>query len=293
MSLFHDDNKSQMHNNLVIATLVVSSLSLILGVVSFLRPSAYDALVQMESLKAWGMDNRESMQKIYTSDAFKNKQREWIAWALQQMGQQWAQVPTDPQQQQANTSMTLSADEVKNILAGTYIDGNKDADIMIIEYTDPECPYCIRHHNDGTVAKTMQAYPNMVWHIVKVVQWVNHPNTQSKSLAIICAGKLGGAEDYVALYDKILGSSTLESAVGMDKIAWFVADLGISQSKFDSCLADADTLATYQANRQEAQKMGQTGTPGNIVLNVKTGKYVALAGAYPAADFITAIKQLQ
>ncbi len=291
MSLFHDDKKAHMHNNLVIATLIVSTLSLILGVVGFFRQSPYEALVAVESLKVWGMENRNSLQGIYSSDAFKAQQQQWIATALQQMGQQWATATPTPTD--TNTASTLGEAERKAIVAGAYIDGNKDADVMIIEYTDPECPYCIRHHNEWTIAKTMEAYPNMIGHIVKVVQWVNHTNTQAKSLAIICAGKLAGVEGYVALYDKILWASTLDTPVAMDKIAWFVSDLGINQSTFDSCVADVDTLAVYQANRQEAQKMGQTGTPGNIVLNVKTGKYVALAGAYPADAFIAAVKQVQ
>lgn len=291
MSLFNDAKKSQLHHNLVIATLIVSSVSLVLAGVAFFRPSPYQALVQMETLKAGGEDNRTSLQNLYTSEAFKAKTKESIDSTLQQLGQ--AGAPTQQPQADSTTPMTLSSDEIEAITKNAAIEGNKNADIMIVEYTDPECPFCIRHNNDGTVAKTMEAFPNSVGHIIKVVQWVNHTNTQSKSLAIICAGKVGSSEDSIALYKKIISASTVDSPVAMDKLPSFYSELGLSQSKMDSCVTETDTMAIYTANRQEAQKMGQTGTPGNIILNVKTGKYVALAGAYPADAFIEAVKQVQ
>lgn len=291
MSFFSDAKKSQLHHNLVIATLIVSSLSLIVTVVSLLRPTAYDALVKMETLKAGGETNRESLQDLYSNEAFQARTKQSIESTLQQLGQ--AGTTTQQPQADATTPMMLSADEITTIMKNANIEWNKDADIMIIEYTDPECPFCIRHHNDGTVAKTIETFPNKVGHVVKVVQWVNHTNTQAKSLAIICAGKLGGSKDYITLYNKILSASSVEAPVTMDKIPGFYSELGLSASKIDSCISETDTMAIYTANRQEAQKMGQTGTPGNIILNVKTGKYVTLAGAYPADAFIAAVKQVQ
>ena len=63
----------------------------------------------------------------------------------------------------------LAADQMSAIKKDAYVEGNKDAKITIIEYSDPECPFCIRQFNDKTVENALAAFPQANY-IVKVVQ---------------------------------------------------------------------------------------------------------------------------
>ena len=42
----------------------------------------------------------------------------------------------------------LSQDELASIKKDAYIEGNKSAKITLIEYSDLECPFCIRQFKE-------------------------------------------------------------------------------------------------------------------------------------------------
>ena len=166
------------------------------------------------------------------------------------------------------------------------IEGDKDAKVTIVEYSDPECPFCIRHHNDKTIENTIAAFPGSVNHIYKVVQGVNHPGTEYKSLAILCAAKLKGAEGFVGMYTKILSNSTTSSVVPNEKVMEYAKELKINTSDLEECISKGDTKATYAANWAEFKTFTNSpGTPGNIVINNETGEWKLIAGAYPVDTF--------
>jgi protein-disulfide isomerase len=53
--------------------------------------------------------------------------------------------------------------------SNAYIDGNKNSKFLIVEYTDPECPFCVRQFKDNTIKTVMESNKDVA-HIVKVVQ---------------------------------------------------------------------------------------------------------------------------
>ena len=78
----------------------------------------------------------------------------------------------------------------------------------------------------------------------------------------------------------------------LDKLGPLAAELGLNQTAIQKCIDDGTSAAKVAADLKEGQGFGVTGTPGNILLNVKTGKWIALNGAVPEANFMTAIETL-
>jgi protein-disulfide isomerase len=105
-----------------------------------------------------------------------------------------------------------------------------------VEYSDLECPFCIRHFNDKTIANTVAAFEGKVNHIFKVVQGVNHPGTEYKSLATLCAAKLKGAEAYTQMYQKIFAASTTSAVVPNAKVEEFAKELKVNTSDLAECV---------------------------------------------------------
>lgn len=303
MFFWHQNEYNHIKLHVVIALSAVAAMASLANFFfwgSVSEAQIMNTLVKMEALKAGGQENREKVQTLYNSETFKQQQAQAIDQALQRL---WAEQPAQPStttetttQTSGETLTTLSQDQLKAIKANAYIDGDKNAKIIVLEYTDPECPFCVRHFKDNTIKTVMDGNKDIA-HIVKVVQGVNHTNTEYKSTAVLCAGKLKGEKAYYTMFNNIMGNTQWTfpqfTLVTNEQVDGYAKDLGINKQALDECRNSADIKSQYAAYRQEAIGLNASGTPGNIVINTENGNYIALAGAYPASAFTDAITKLQ
>ncbi len=70
----------------------------------------------------------------------------------------------------------LTDEQVKSLLANNYIEGQAVAKITIAEFSDFECPYCIRHFSDGVVKALLKKYSTSVNFTFHPIVLANHPN---------------------------------------------------------------------------------------------------------------------
>ena len=128
-----------------------------------------------EAQKLWGQENYELVKKLYDSEWFKQQQKAGLDQALGQINGQQAQPSANNQakntQENDNSEIKkISLDQINKIKNDTYIIGNKNAKILIVEYSDLQCPFCKKHFEsktletlvnkyDGKVAKTMRQFP--------------------------------------------------------------------------------------------------------------------------------------
>lgn len=278
---------------------LISVVAVLLGV-----KIVTEKMENIASLQFGGQENYQLAQKLFNSPKFADQQRTQLNAAIAQMdaapaagdttgATPQAQQPAAPQDEFAGG--TLTAEQITALKKDAVVEGAAAAKFTIVEYSDPECPYCIRHHNDKTIENTIGAYPaGEVNHIFKVVQGVNHPGTEYKSLAILCAAKLKGAEGFVGMYSEILSQSTPQASIPTTKVMEIAQSLKINTSDLEACITNGDTKAQYAANWAEFQTFTQSpGTPGNIVINNETGKWKLIAGAYGSASFKQVIDSLK
>ena len=270
--------------------IAISSVTLIAVAFLFfcMKSMVAQAIENNEAMKVGGADNYALLQTLYNSNGFKSAQQQQIQGAVSQMAggtQQQAGTDTTAAGGDSFPSGKLTQDQLAKIKKDAYVKGDKDAQVTIVEYSDPECPFCIRHHNDKTIDTVMNAFPDKVNHIMKVVQGVNHPGTHYKSLAILCAGNMDGVDGYYGMFDQILGNSTPQAPTATGDIAAYAKTLGLNATKLATCIDTKKTEAIYSANWQEAISFQSTGTPGNLIINNETGEWKLIAGAYPADSF--------
>ncbi len=243
-----------------------------------------------------GAENYAIAQKLFSSEGFKNQQKTQLENAIKSM--EWTTAAADKNTQTENNNQQnqdptstfpsgkLTNEQLASLKKDAYIEGDANAKVTIVEYSDPECPYCIRHFNDKTIQTVVSAFPWSVNHVFKAVEWVNHQGTEYKSLAILCAGKLGWDKAFVNMYQSIFAASTQQAPVATAKIAEFATAAGLDSAKLENCIKNGDTKSIYAANWAEFKTFtNQPGTPGNIVINNETGEWKLIAGAYPADTF--------
>ncbi|KKQ77748.1 MAG: hypothetical protein A3A96_03965 [Candidatus Zambryskibacteria bacterium RIFCSPLOWO2_01_FULL_39_39] len=174
------------------------------------------------------------------------------------------------------------------ISASDHIRGNLNAEVLIVEYSDTECPFCKVLHN--TMNEVMDEYGG-----TGKVAWVFrhfpldnlHPKARSEAVALECANEQGGNDKFWAYADRLFevtpSNNRLDSAE-LPKIAEFV---GLNISQFNTCLASGKYTKRIDDDIKNAQATGGNGTPWSIVV-AKNGKKYQLSGAQPLAS----IKQL-
>ncbi len=81
--------------------------------------------------------------------------------------------------------------------------GSKDAEIVIIEYSDLECPYCARFHT--TMHQVVEDYDGKVAWVYRhlPLESIIHPNAYNKALAAECVAGLGNNDKYWKYIDNI------------------------------------------------------------------------------------------
>jgi predicted DsbA family dithiol-disulfide isomerase len=122
---------------------------------------------------------------------------------------------------------------------------------------------------------------------------VNHPGTEAKAIGALCAKKVGGDVLYQKFYKGVMDKSSNEGGVmPVSELPNLAKSLGLDVTKWQECYDKKDTIAQFSSETQEAQKYGLGGTPGTMIINVKTGKYATVEGAYPYEKFVANIDAL-
>jgi len=169
-----------------------------------------------------------------------------------------------------------------------YSYGAADAPITIVEYSDYECPFCLRYFS-LTLPELVQKYVDtgIVRYVFKDFPLTNlHQQAFGAAEAARCAGD---QDSYFEMHDLIFANQNdwagNEAASAI--FHGYANGLGLDLAEFSSCMSTHKYADAIQADIDEGISLGVTGTPA-FFLN---GNF--LAGAQPIAVFDEAIATLQ
>jgi len=168
---------------------------------------------------------------------------------------------------------------VPPVSAEDHILGSKDARLVLIEYSDLECPYCKNFHQ--TMQQIMKEYGDKVAWVYRSYPLSFHQNAKKEAEAAECAAELGGNEAFWKYIDTIYErTSSNGTGFALAKLTPLAKEIGLNEDKFKQCL-DSGKYAQY-VQRVEAGgvKAGIQGTPGTIII-ANNGKKDIIPGALP------------
>ncbi len=169
---------------------------------------------------------------------------------------------------------------VKPISDKDHIRGNSKARIVLIEYSDLECPFCKRFH--PTAQQVVDAYKNDVAWVYRHFPLDQlHSKARKEAEATECAYKLAGNDGFWKLTDKIFEVTPTNNGLDLATLPDLAAGVGLNKQAFQTCLDSGERATHVEEDYQSGVKAGVTGTPGNILLDTKTGKTRVLPGAVP------------
>ena len=149
--------------------------------------------------------------------------------------------------------------------------GPADAPITIVEFSDYQCPYCKRWHNE-VYEDLMKAYPDQIRLVIRNLPLGFHPEALPAAQAAMCAGD---QDAYWAFHDALFGDSPL----GQETYLKYAENLGLDMEAFQQCLSEERYKEFIEKDAAFAQNLGVNGTPTFFINGL------AIVGAQPLEIF--------
>lgn len=161
--------------------------------------------------------------------------------------------------------------------------GNKNAPLLLVEYSDFECPYCAKAFE--TVQELREKYGNKIKFVYKHLPLSFHSN------ALIAAQyyeaiRLQDPNKAWEFHDQILlDQGKLKN--GEKFLKPLAQKLNVDMKKLGKDLESESVKNRIDADQKEAAKFGFQGTPGFLLNGIP------VKGAYPAAHFDGIVEELK
>lgn len=183
--------------------------------------------------------------------------------------------------------LTGDLEQMKPVAGDDHIRGNPNADVVIVEYSDFECPFCKRFHE--TMKQVSTEYGDKVAWVYRHFPLDQlHSKARKEATAAECANELGGNDAFWKYTDRFFELTPSNDQTNIDVVLPQIAkEIGLDEAKFTSCLSSGKYDDHIEENVQNATATGGNGTPWSIVVT-KSGKKYPLSGAQP----IEAVKQV-
>jgi protein-disulfide isomerase len=178
-------------------------------------------------------------------------------------------------QQQAAAEPQQDLSKIPGISKDDYVRGNRNADVVLIEYSDYECPYCKKFH--PTMQQVSKDYGDKIAWVYRHIPLGFHTKAQKSAEAVECAGDIGGNEAFWKMSDIIFDKMP---AMELKDLPILAKQIGIDQKKFQSCLDSGKYKDKIAQQSSIANSAGIQGTPGTVIIG-KNGKRDFIGGAYP------------
>jgi len=181
--------------------------------------------------------------------------------------------PSAPAAQNA-PSPTVVATDIKTLIDDDAIEGNAKAKVTIVEWSDYECPFCVKFYN-GAYQDIKKNYidSGKVKFIYRDYPLQFHQNAQKAAEAAECAGEQG---KYYDMHNKLFEKGVAGGAASFKQYA---AEIGLDAGKFNDCLDSGKMASETAKDMKDGQTAGISGTPGFIINGNK------IVGAQPFENF--------
>ena len=167
--------------------------------------------------------------------------------------------------------------------------GQTTAPVVLVEFTDFQCPYCKRAH-DGVLAGLKKKYVDAgkLRLVSRNLPLPFHPNAEPAALAALCAGEQG---QFWAMRDRLFENTEALSRQDFLKAA---EALKLDTQAFTACLDAKRPAPQIASDKQDAAAAGITGTPTFVIGRAAGDKVTGLLmiGAKSSAVFEAEIEKL-
>ena len=154
--------------------------------------------------------------------------------------------------------------------------GPEDAPVVIVEFSDFNCPYCQRFHQQ-TFGQIMETYQGQIRFVYR-----DFPVTSQESFVAAQAAECAGVQGAYWEYHDALFSGRY--GLGTQAYRSYAQDLGLDADELVQCVEEGRYAQEVQADARYASELGVSGTPTFFINGIP------LVGAQPFDRFAEVIE---
>jgi protein-disulfide isomerase len=155
--------------------------------------------------------------------------------------------------------------------AGSWVGGNPDGDVTVVEFMDYRCGYCRKAYEE--VEQLVKADGNIRL-VLKEFPILGEDSIASSRFAIAVL-QLHGGEAYKKAHDALI---TLRGAPDAENLARLATDMGLDSAAVLAKMGSDEVTQVIAANHALADAMQITGTPTFVIDDTLLRGYVPLDG---------------
>jgi protein-disulfide isomerase len=190
------------------------------------------------------------------------------------------------------TSNELAAGAVvAPVSAADHLRGDPNAKVIVVTYTDFECPFCKAFHS--TMNQIQSTYKSdevaLVYRQFPIVQL--HSRAPKEAEASECVAELGGNTAFWKFADQIFATTGSNDTLDPAQLPIIAQASGVDVAAFNTCLSSGKYTSKVNDSVIAAAKAGAQGTPYSVAIN-KSGKKAVINGAEPFLNVKATIDSL-
>lgn len=184
-----------------------------------------------------------------------------------------------------NTTAPTAQINMVPVTSDDHVRGDLEtADVVVVEFSDLECPFCARFH--PTMQQVYSDYDGQVAWVYRQFPLESlHPKARNEAIASECAADLGGNEAFWSYIDRIYEITPSNNGLDESKLAETAEYVGLDATEFQNCMDSGKFEDKIDSQLTDAAASGGTGTPYSVAIN-KDGEMAPINGAQP----ITSVK---
>ena len=187
----------------------------------------------------------------------------------------------------AGAQAPTAATNVRVPSAQDHIVGSPTAPLVLIEYSDFQCPYCNVVH--PTLKRIVEESNGQIAWVYRHLPLESiHPSAKPAAIASECVAEQLGNDGFWKFADIIFADQSKMNTAYFEQVA---LQLGAQKTSYKSCIASASIAKKVDADSAEAQQNGGQGTPYTVLYD-KKGQ-VGVSGALPYDAFTSVIKSFR
>ncbi len=175
-------------------------------------------------------------------------------------------------------SATVSAAELA-LRPDDHTLGNPKADIVLVEWSDLECPFCKRHHD--TMNQLVKEFNGKVEWVYRHYPLDFHTYAKKEAEGAECANAIAGPTGFWNFVDTLYSVTNGNNSLDRSKLDAIAKTANIDAAQFSACLDSGKMADRVKEDIDNGVRAGVQGTPFTVAYNRKTGKQTSINGALP------------